>query len=68
MVLAGKVEVAADSENTDRAPLFGRLRVNGSWQFSVSVKHLWLLKNSCFAKIGGIWEIENVHQNEDRRL
>jgi len=26
------------------------------------------LKNSCFAKTGEIWEIENVYQNEDRRL
>jgi hypothetical protein len=29
---------------------------------------LWLLKNSCFVKIAGIWEIENVYQNGDRRL
>jgi hypothetical protein len=24
---------------------------------------LWLLKNSCFVKIAGIWEIENVYRN-----
>jgi hypothetical protein len=27
----------------------------------------WLLKNSCFVKIAGIWEIESVYQNGDRR-
>jgi hypothetical protein len=28
----------------------------------------WLLKNCIFVKIAGIWEIENVYQNGDRRL
>jgi hypothetical protein len=28
---------------------------------------LWLLKNSCFAKMAEIWDIENVYQNGDRR-
>jgi hypothetical protein len=31
-------------------------------------KRLWLLKNSCFVKIAGIWEIENVYQSGDRRF
>jgi hypothetical protein len=28
----------------------------------------WLLKNSCFVKMAGFWEIENVFQNGDRHL
>jgi hypothetical protein len=31
-------------------------------------KQAWLLKNSRFVKIAGIWDIENVYQNGDRRL
>jgi hypothetical protein len=27
-----------------------------------------VLKNSCFAKTGEIWEIEDVYQDGDRRL
>jgi hypothetical protein len=34
----------------------------------MSVMGLWVLKNSRFVKIAGIWEIENVYQNGDRRL
>jgi hypothetical protein len=39
-----------------------------AFRWALECNRLWVLKNSSFVKIAGIWEIENVYQNGDRRL